>query len=99
VSGRVREQRLTLDGPPADTVQKAGGSFNFSPTDIHRVLHEGDAPAVTLHAYSPPLLSMGAYVVAEDGRLERQTVPSSEELRPLAQATPEPAGLPAGGLA
>jgi predicted metal-dependent enzyme (double-stranded beta helix superfamily) len=96
VSGRVREQRLTLDGPPADTVQKAGGSFNFSPTDIHRVLHEGDAPAVTLHAYSPPLLSMGAYVVAEDGRLERQTVPSSEELRPLEPVTPEPARLPAG---
>jgi hypothetical protein len=92
VSGRVREQRLALDGPPTDTVVRAGGSFNFSPTDIHRVRHAGDTPAVTLHAYSPPLLSMGAYVVGDDGRLERQAVPSSEELRPLREATPEPVG-------
>jgi predicted metal-dependent enzyme (double-stranded beta helix superfamily) len=83
VSGRVREQRLTLDGPPSDAVFKAGASFNFSATDIHRVRHTGDTPTVTLHAYSPPLLSMGAYVVEDGGRLKRQTVPSSEELRPI----------------
>jgi len=62
---------------------RAGESFNFSAVDIHRVRHAGTNPAVTLHVYSPPLLSMGAYVVGDDGRLERQTVPSSEELRPL----------------
>jgi predicted metal-dependent enzyme (double-stranded beta helix superfamily) len=82
VSGRVREERLTLDGPPASAVVRAGESFHFSAADIHRVCHAGGPPAVTLHAYSPPLLSMGAYVVGEDGRLERRTVPSSEELRP-----------------
>jgi predicted metal-dependent enzyme (double-stranded beta helix superfamily) len=96
VSGHVREERLTLDGPPAKSVFGAGESFHFSPFDIHRVRHTGDAPAVTLHAYSPPLLSMGAYVVAQDGRLERQAMPSSEELRPLASAglggEPEPRG-------
>jgi predicted metal-dependent enzyme (double-stranded beta helix superfamily) len=83
VSGCVREQRLTLDGPPTDDLVRAGQSFNFSALDIHRVRHAGTVPAVTLHVYSPPLLSMGAYVVRDDGRLERQTVPSSEELRPL----------------
>lgn len=83
VSGRVREERLALDGPRSNRLFKAGGSFHFSASDIHRVRHAGDAPAVTLHAYSPPLLSMGAYVVREDGRLERKAVPSSEELRPL----------------
>lgn len=88
VSGRVREQRLDLDGPPTDAVFKAGTSFNFSATDIHRVHHAGDTPAVTLHAYSPPLLSMGAYVVGENGRLERQKLPSSEELRPLDSLVP-----------
>jgi predicted metal-dependent enzyme (double-stranded beta helix superfamily) len=87
VSGCVREERLMLDGPPANNVVKAGESFNFSATDIHRVRHAGDSPAVTLHVYSPPLLSMGAYVVDESGRLERQKVPSSEELRPLASPT------------
>ena len=25
-------------------------------SDIHRVLHAGGEPAVTIHAYSPPLL-------------------------------------------
>ncbi len=83
VSGRVREQRLTLDGSPADAVFKAGASFSFLPTDIHRVRHAGDTPTVTLHAYSPPLLSMGAYVIEDGERLKRQTVPSSEELRPI----------------
>jgi predicted metal-dependent enzyme (double-stranded beta helix superfamily) len=92
VSGRVCEERLTLDGPPTDAAFKAGESFHFSPTDIHRVRHTGDTPTVTLHVYSPPLLSMGAYTVGGEGQLERQTVPSSEELRPLEGAVPEPAG-------
>jgi predicted metal-dependent enzyme (double-stranded beta helix superfamily) len=83
VSGCVREERLTLDGRPTDEVVRAGESFHFSATDIHRVRHAGSAPAITLHVYSPPLLSMGAYVVREDGHLERRAVPSSEELRPL----------------
>lgn len=83
VSGCVREERLTLDGLPTNEVVRAGESFNFTAADIHRVRHAGSTPAVTLHVYSPPLLTMGAYVVGEDGRLERQTVPSSEELRPL----------------
>jgi predicted metal-dependent enzyme (double-stranded beta helix superfamily) len=87
VSGRVREERLALEGPPSSSVVKAGESFHFSATDIHRVRHAGGPPAVTLHAYSPPLLSMGAYVVGDDGRLERRPVPSSEELRPLQGAT------------
>jgi predicted metal-dependent enzyme (double-stranded beta helix superfamily) len=87
VSGRVREERLTLEGPPSSAVFKAGGSFHFSATDIHRVRHAGEDPAVTLHVYSPPLLSMGAYAIGDDGRLERQTIPSSQELRPLEAAT------------
>lgn len=99
VSGRVREQRLTLDRPPTDAVFKAGQSFHFCATDIHRVRHTGDTPTVTLHAYSPPLLSMGAYTIGDGGRLERQTVPSSEELRPLHAATPEPIGSTRAGSA
>lgn len=83
VSGCVREERLTLEGPPTNELVRAGGSFSFSASDIHRVRHAGTTPAVTLHVYSPPLLSMGAYVVDDDGRLERKAVPSSEELRPL----------------
>ena len=86
VSGAVREQRLTIDGPPRDRGFAAGQTFHFSPADIHRVRHAGTDPAVTLHVYSPPLARMGAYVVDEQGVLARHPVSSSEELRPLERA-------------
>jgi hypothetical protein len=35
---------------------------------------------VTLHLYSPPLRRMGAYAVAEDGRLSRRAIPADAEL-------------------
>ena len=86
VSGAVSEQRLRIDGEPRDRAFTAGQSFHFSPADIHRVLHAGTAPAVTLHVYSPPLARMGAYVIDERGMLARHPVASSEELRPLERA-------------
>jgi len=84
VGGRVREERLRIDGPPRDCTYAAGESFFFSPADIHRVRHAGADPAVTIHVYSPPLDRMGAYAIGADGVLARHTIPSSEELRPLA---------------
>src|SRR5437763_4060225 len=57
--GAVREDRLRLGADPASRIVAAGGSFDFSAADIHRVLHAGDGPAVTIHAYSPPLWRMG----------------------------------------
>ena len=83
VGGAVREERLTIDGPPRDRVYRAGGSFSFSAADIHRVRHAGVDPAVTLHVYSPPLLRMGAYEIGRDGVLARHPVSYREELRPL----------------
>jgi predicted metal-dependent enzyme (double-stranded beta helix superfamily) len=83
VGGRVREERLRIDGPPSNRVFPVGRSFHFSSADIHRVRHAGEDPAVTLHVYSPPLMRMGAYVVGSDGVLERHSVCHSEELRPL----------------
>ena len=86
VSGAVREERLALgrsaQAPIARTV-RAGESFAFAASDIHRVLHAGEGPAVTIHAYSPPLARMGAYVVEPDGQLRRHAISYEEELRPL----------------
>jgi len=82
VSGAVREERLAIDGAPREQRFAAGGSFHFSAADIHRVRHTGSDPAVTLHAYSPPLLRMGAYVIGEDGVLARYAMSHLEELRP-----------------
>ena len=83
VSGAVREERLAIDGPTRNGVFRAGGSFHFSASDIHRVSHAGSDPAVTLHVYSPPLLRMGAYSIGEDGVLARHPMSYEEELRPL----------------
>jgi hypothetical protein len=85
LSGAVREQRLAIESPPRARTLTAGERFHFSPADIHRVTHAGSGPAVTLHAYSPPLLRMGTYVVGEDGLLARHSMSHLEELRPLAR--------------
>jgi predicted metal-dependent enzyme (double-stranded beta helix superfamily) len=83
VAGAVREERLTLGGPPTSLIVGAGGAFTFTASDIHRVHHVGAAPAVTLHAYSPPLWRMGAYEIERGGRLRRHSISYAEELRPL----------------
>jgi predicted metal-dependent enzyme (double-stranded beta helix superfamily) len=86
VSGAVREERLVfgraVDDPISRTVG-AGGSFDFGAADIHRVLHAGDGPAVTIHAYSPPLVRMGSYEVEKNGQLRRHAVSYETELRQL----------------
>jgi hypothetical protein len=84
--GRVREETLVLGGEPVVREIGAGGVFSFDATDIHRVLHLGDAPAVTLHLYSPPLRTMGAYEVRDDGRLARTAVGADTELSAAAHA-------------
>jgi predicted metal-dependent enzyme (double-stranded beta helix superfamily) len=84
VRGQIREERLVLGGAPASRTLRAGQSLGFNAADIHRVSHAGTEPAVTLHAYSPPLWRMGAYEVAGDGTLRRHSMSYAEELRPLA---------------
>ena len=51
------------------------------PVAIHRVLHAGDGPAVTIHAYSPPLRAHRRLPVGDDGQLEREALPFEAELR------------------
>lgn len=85
-AGSVREDRLVLGRPveePISRVAGAGSSFTFAASDIHRVLHAGEGPAVTIHAYSPPLLRMGSYMVEPSGQLRRHAVTYEDELRQL----------------
>jgi mannose-6-phosphate isomerase-like protein (cupin superfamily) len=81
VSGYVREDRLTLGGAPRSREIGPGSTFTVPPVAIHRVLHAGHGPAVTIHAYSPPLRSTGAYRVGAGGALEREAQPLEVELR------------------
>jgi predicted metal-dependent enzyme (double-stranded beta helix superfamily) len=83
--GAVREERLVLGRSveePIARVARAGSSFSFGASDIHRVLHAGEGPAVTIHAYSPPLVRMGSYSVETSGQLRRFAVSYEEELKP-----------------
>jgi predicted metal-dependent enzyme (double-stranded beta helix superfamily) len=82
-AGAVREERLRVGGAPAVQVAAEGDSFSFGPSDIHRVAHAGGPPAVTVHAYSPPLWRMGAYEVLDSGELRRWPISYAEELRPV----------------
>jgi mannose-6-phosphate isomerase-like protein (cupin superfamily) len=81
ISGHVREERLTLGGSGRSACELgAGDVFTVPPVAIHRVLHAGEAPAVTIHAYSPPLTRTSAYRVGPNGELEREAQSSEVEL-------------------
>jgi len=47
---------------------------------IHAVNHEAGAPAVTLHAYSPPLMQVGQYRAGPGGALLREQQHGRQEL-------------------
>ena len=83
VRGSVCEERLVLGGAPSSRTISAGDTLTFAASDIHRVAHAGSEPAVTLHAYSPPLWRMGAYEILDGGELRRHSLSYAEELRPL----------------
>lgn len=82
VAGALREERLRFGAAVGRTL-RAGDGLTFVPSAIHRVSHARGAPAVSLHAYSPPLRSMGSYAVDDDGELRRLALGDDEELRPL----------------
>jgi quercetin dioxygenase-like cupin family protein len=87
VAGAVRDERLSLGGAPLATTHGPGETFTVDPGGIHRVRHDGDAPAVTIHAYSPPLDRVGTYVTAADGRLLRLPQAGSAALQPAESAS------------
>jgi hypothetical protein len=90
VAGSVREERLVLGRPVADPIARtasAGSAFAFGASDIHRVLHAGNEPAVTIHAYSPPLVRMGSYSIEPNGQLRRHAVSYEQELHQLDAVT------------
>jgi hypothetical protein len=84
VSGSMSEERLVLGGQPLRRTFTAGATFDFTASEIHRVYNATGEPAVTLHAYSPPLWRMGAYEVQPSGVLTRRSVSYAEELRAAA---------------
>jgi predicted metal-dependent enzyme (double-stranded beta helix superfamily) len=86
VSGAIREQRLVLHDEPISATHEQGAWVTVPSGDIHRVTHAAGRPAVTLHAYSPPLERVGTYVIGEDGRLRRHVAPAGAVLAAEAAA-------------
>ena len=70
VSGRLVEQRWTGHGLATRTL-RAGRSAGFPLGHVHDVANRAVAPAVSVHAYSPPLTAMSYYTVAPDAQLRR----------------------------
>ncbi len=86
VEGELIEERLVLGGPPRRIRHRAGETFDFDAAHVHRMRQESATPAVSIHAYSPPLWRMGSYAVGPDGTLRRQSISYAEELRPVEAA-------------
>jgi len=90
VQGHIIESRLEKHEHGNCIIEREhdyhlGSTFQFGPFDIHRVRHAGanKGPAVTIHAYSPPLKRMGSYGFNEYDEFNRLPMEGEEELRPL----------------
>jgi len=71
VSGALTEQRWVGTGLATRRL-RAGSSAGFPLGHVHDVGNPDPTPAVSVHAYSPPLSAMSYYAV-DDARLLRRT--------------------------
>jgi quercetin dioxygenase-like cupin family protein len=83
VDGAIVEERLAITGAVKRTLSN-GDTVTIAREAIHRVRHVGEAPATTLHAYSPPLQRVGTYEVADNGALLRHPRPAETPLEAAA---------------
>lgn len=60
---------------------RAGDSVGFGPTYLHNLVNVGTEPAISIHAYSPPLTAMNFYCWLPSG---------IHHLREVSCDTPEP---------
>jgi len=78
--GELDEGSLVL-GASAGPVRMTPGVTRTGPRGyIHAVSHVAGEPAVSIHAYSPPLTCVGQYRVDEQGRLRREPEHGRKEL-------------------
>jgi predicted metal-dependent enzyme (double-stranded beta helix superfamily) len=68
VQGELRERTAARGRPmPVSTVLAAGRVRSFGPRYVHEVVNESAVPAVSIHAYSPPLGGMRRYELTRSG--------------------------------
>jgi predicted metal-dependent enzyme (double-stranded beta helix superfamily) len=83
VQGELIEERLKLGGEPRRLRHRAGETFDFDAAHVHRMRQDSEVPAVSIHAYSPPLWRLGQYSIDSEGVMRRVSVSYADELRPL----------------
>jgi predicted metal-dependent enzyme (double-stranded beta helix superfamily) len=80
LQGSVLERRLRA-GEASIEQRLLPGILRRGPAGyIHSVAHGGGEPAVTLHAYSPPLVEVGQYRAGPDDELLRERQHGRREL-------------------
>jgi hypothetical protein len=88
-SGTLVERFRGADNVSLVTRHVGVGQFaTFGASHVHDVVHGDGAPAVSIHAYSPPLTGLTFYDRTSHGFVAREVVPE-ERLRPFeARRTP-----------
>jgi predicted metal-dependent enzyme (double-stranded beta helix superfamily) len=84
IEGELTEEQFGWDAPASLTAYGAGETFGFGPSDVHRIVHSGVAPTTAIHAFSPPLRSLGSYARGRHGRLHRFALDPGDEVKALA---------------
>jgi hypothetical protein len=79
-AGEVVERQMILPTGVSEVVMTPGVSRRGPQGYIHSVTHVDGEPAVTIHAYSPPLVRVGQYRVDDAGILRRETQHGRQEL-------------------
>jgi predicted metal-dependent enzyme (double-stranded beta helix superfamily) len=80
LQGSVLERQLRA-GKPSIERRLLPGALRTGPAGyIHSVAHGGGEPAVTLHAYSPPLVEVGQYRAGPEDELLRERQHGRQEL-------------------
>jgi predicted metal-dependent enzyme (double-stranded beta helix superfamily) len=108
LTGQLSEAVFRPDparGSLTEYLRHAGTALGFGPRYVHDVRNLSDQPAVSVHAYSPPLTSMNFYDVNADGGLSRLASVATDDPEPdvttelglvgPSTATRSPAGTPA----
>jgi predicted metal-dependent enzyme (double-stranded beta helix superfamily) len=68
VQGELQERTPAAGRPrPVSATFPAGRARSFGPRHVHEVVNESAVPAVSIHAYSPPLTGMRRYELSRSG--------------------------------
>jgi hypothetical protein len=85
LSGRLNEAVYRRDPSSSSLTEydrDAGTAIGFGSRYVHDVRNLSDTPAVSVHAYSPPLSSMNFYDVSSNGTLSRLATVATDDPEP-----------------